>query len=265
MVKKNVRIPTKRSSRRTPGDMRAANLSKGAVLLQYEPHSKASKQAVNNWRIVESKGFFVYETGCVLPDVYYRKKGVEGPARIKAHHAAFVALVEPTFKNVTESERDERGWPVSREISHLCHWNACCNPSHMISEPRWSNWKRLYCGRSGKCDCGMEPQCKQIFHPAAWWDDESHWPVQLRKDLNRIRSLASNKGQFSIEILPSDTYRVEDLKAANRRERRRRGTRHVKQTVRLAQSKKHRSSDSDSKKQGSSDGDSDEHSSSGGD
>lgn len=232
------RKPTKRSSRRTPGDMRSANLGAGAVLLEFETHPQASKQAINSWRTVESKGLFVYESGCILADAYYRKKGVDGPARIKAHHAAFVALVEPSFKNVTEHGRDERGWPVGHEISHLCHWGVCCNPAHMVAEPRWKNWKRLYCGASGRCDCNVEPACVQVFHPAAWWEDEENWPVQVRKDLNRIRSLASSRGRFRVDILPSDTYRTEDLKASNRRERRLRGRRNVKQTARLSQSRK---------------------------
>lgn len=235
--------PVKRSKRRSPGEMRSANLSGGAVLLEFPTHKEAGKKAIHEWRTVESKGFFVFETGCILPDPYYRKKGVEGPARVRAHTSVYKAIVDPEFENKNTNERDERGWPITPELSHLCHWNACCNPLHIVSEPRWKNWKRLYCGSTGQCDCGMLPKCTQVFHPTVWWDDEKNWPNQVFKDLNRVKSLASSKGQVDVKILPSDTYRVEDVKASNRKARRQAGMNTIKQSNSLSASRKRKADD----------------------
>jgi hypothetical protein len=53
---------------------------------------------------------------------------------------------------------DERlnsfGWSEMLQASHLCHMGPmCCNPTHVIAEPRWRNFKRNYCGSAGVCDC----------------------------------------------------------------------------------------------------------------
>lgn len=52
--------------------------------------------------------------------------------------------------------RNSRGWPEVLQASHLCHEGpSCCNPTHVIVEPKWRNVKRNYCGSAGQCDCSL--------------------------------------------------------------------------------------------------------------
>lgn len=161
----------KRTARRTVAEMRQEMRDNGAVFLDWSNLIK--KEAVSNtpenmnaFNTISEKGFFVFANGCILPHPYYSKKGKDGPARFRGHKA-----VAKLFKHASTSTdlKNDDGWPMTPEISHLCHWSSCMNPDHLIFEPRWKNWKRLYCFG---CDCNVTPACLQKFHPSTYWEDE---------------------------------------------------------------------------------------------
>lgn len=171
----------KRSARRTVAEMRAEMVRSGGVFLDWS--FKIKKEGVANtpenlnaFNTVSEKGFYVFENGCILPHPYYSKKGKDGPARFRGHKAS-MSLFKKTL--VSASDRNEDGWPMQMEISHLCHRPSCLNPDHLLWEPRWKNWKRLYCFG---CDCGVTPACLCKFHPSTFWDDEKNWPKKLGYD-----------------------------------------------------------------------------------
>jgi len=162
----------------------------------------------NAFNTISEKGFFVFETGCILPHPYYSKKGKDGPARFRGHKVSlemFHDVLTPP-----SAERNEDGWPLMLETSHLCHWPACLNPDHLISEPRWKNWKRLYCFG---CDCNTEPACLAKFHPSSYWENEKNWPKKI--GYSKIGQLKAKLPQL-VKILPKDHFKKVDLKAANR-------------------------------------------------
>jgi len=245
-----VKAAVKRSRRRTVGDMRQEMLEMGGKLIVFAPHGDATPAQIHAWKTVECKGLLVLENGCCVPHVYYRKGGLQGPSRIRAHNAACAALRDPTWRqrrdgNDGDGDGDGRGdggggggggggdahgWPTDMVLSHLCHMPACCNPAHLVAEARWRNQKRVYCGRTGSCDCGMDPPCAQTYHPASWWTDERHWPRAARRFRATLRrSAASAFSSCHVDKLPSDHYRVEDTKARNRRGRHERGKLHKQQ------------------------------------
>lgn len=43
---------------------------------------------MNAFNTISEKGFFVFETGCILPHPYYSKKGKDGPARFRGHQVS---------------------------------------------------------------------------------------------------------------------------------------------------------------------------------
>ncbi len=124
----------KRSARRTVAEMRNEMVENGGVFLDWsfkiKQESKANTPENRNaFRTISEKGFFVFETGCILPHPYYSKKGKDGPARFRGHRIS-MKLFHPM--TTAEDDRNEDGWPVNLEISHLCHWSACMNPDHLI-------------------------------------------------------------------------------------------------------------------------------------
>ena len=145
--------PVKRSSRRTVAEMRTEMIENDGVFLDWSFKIKSESQQNtpenrNSFNTISEKGFFVFENGCILPHPYYSTKGKDGPARLRGHKVSMNIFHPP--KTESKSERNKDGWPINMEISHLCHWSACINPDHLIWEPRWKNWKRLYCFG---CDC----------------------------------------------------------------------------------------------------------------
>lgn len=152
--------------------MRREVLDNNGVFLDWKNHieqnaKNLSKQTLHEFNLVNEKGVFVHEGGCITPHPYYSKKGKDGPARTKGYKAAF-NLFKESFVAEKEGETNGDGWPVKKEISHLCHWSSCMNPDHLVLEERWKNWKRLYCRG---CDCNVLPECIGKFHPSAWWSE----------------------------------------------------------------------------------------------
>lgn len=216
----------KRSARRTVAEMRREMKEKGGVFLDWSEKIKSegvskTPENMNAFSTISEKGFLVFETGCILPHPYYSKKGKDGPARFRGHKISMKLFHK--IKTSESSERNEDGWPLTPEVSHLCHWPACMNPMHLISEPRWKNWKRLYCFG---CDCNVVPPCVQKFHPSVHWNDEKNWPKQVGYD--SMSKLKANLPSL-VKVLPKTYFDKVDLKAANRLIRLKRKRKHDKQ------------------------------------
>ena len=203
-------------------------ISQGGVFLDWSKWIQAegvspSPQLLNAFETISQKGFWVFETGCILPHPYYSKKGKDGPTRFRGSKVAFQLFHEA----VEEAQpRNEDYWPMTPEITHLCHWNACMNPEHLVSEPRWKNWKRLYCFG---CDCNVEPKCLAKFRPSAFWQEEKNWPKKLGyAEQGALRQTLPEL----IRILPKSHFRKEDLKNRNRLIRKKRQRKHEAQRKR---------------------------------
>lgn len=223
--------PVKRSARRTVAEMRQEMKENGCIFLDWSTKIKSegvsqTPENINAFSTISEKGFFVFETGCILPHPYYSKKGKDGPARFRGHKASMKLFHK--VKTTARDERNEDGWPTVHEISHLCHWPDCMNPDHLIWEPRWKNWKRLYCFG---CDCNVSPSCLQKFHPSIHWKDEKNWPNKIGySDMAKVKE----KLPSLVKVLPKNYFDKADLKAANRGIRLKRKRKHDKQTTKNA-------------------------------
>ena len=207
-------------------------ISGGGVFLDWSEKIKKSAlsrtpQHLNAFQTISNKGFWVFENGCILPHPYYSKKGKEGPARFRGSKAAFQLFHVPVEAPVP---RNEDFWPMTTEITHLCHWSACMNPDHLVSEPRWKNWKRLYCFG---CDCNVEPKCLSKFRPSAFWQEEENWPGKLGyADPVALKRVLPD----DVRILPKTTFRKKDLVSKNRIIRKKRAKKHSAQRRRKKKS-----------------------------
>lgn len=221
-------ISAKRSVRRSKADMRRDVLSGDGVYLNWDDKIKAyaknqSKQAIHEFNLVVEKGVFVFSNGCILPHPYYSKKGDEGPARVKGYKASF-NLFHSSLQTSNDNQTNKDGWPINKEISHLCHWNACLNPDHLILEERWKNWKRLYCNG---CDCNVFPKCIAKFHPTSWWKNTENHPEKFGySQIDKLKEVLPAQ----LKLLPKNHYSKEDQKAVNRKRRKKRGSKHALQT-----------------------------------
>lgn len=230
MIEKLGMRSVKRSSRRTVAEMRKEMMDNGGVFLDWsEKINKEGKDKTtenrNAFETISQKGFFVFENGCILPHPYYSKKGKDGPARFRGHKVS-LKLFKLIDKEPKVQIKNDDGWPMNKEISHLCHWNSCMNPDHLIYEPRWKNWKRLYCFG---CDCNNQPPCLAKFHPSSYWDDVDNWPARIGYDqMKKLKKLLPSH----VKVLPKDQFRKADLKATNRLKRLKRKKKHEKQAQR---------------------------------
>lgn len=68
--------------------------------------------------MISEKGYFVFENGCILPHPYYCKKGNEGPSKLRGSKISANTFHE---KKPPKSLRNQDGWPMNNEITHLCH------------------------------------------------------------------------------------------------------------------------------------------------
>ena len=214
--------------------MRSEMIENNAVFLDWsfkiKTEGKNTPENRNAFNTISEKGFFVFENGCILPHPYYSKKGKDGPVRFRGHKASMNMFHLP--KTETKVQRNEDGWPTDVVISHLCHWSDCMNPDHLIWEPRWKNWKRLYCFG---CDCNNTPSCLGKFHPSSYWDDEKNWPTKIGYD--RISEIKEKLPKL-VKVLPKDHYKKVDLKDSNRLKRLKKKKIHDKQTKRKQKSRK---------------------------
>jgi len=176
--------PAKKGRPASP-EVRARHLNKGAVPFEFvdpgsdlvqmvfrpdivppEPlQGNALKAAQDAYRTMERKGFQVTrDLGCLVPDDQYCASG-EGNKK-KGHQRAceFFAHWKPT-QPPGEAKRNALGWPITLQISHLCHNRKCCRIDHLVVEQQWRNAKRNYCGDLGTCNCGGQPPCVGPYRP----------------------------------------------------------------------------------------------------
>ena len=258
----------KRSRRRSVGNMRVQMKEElNGFFLEFKLDRQCTDKAKHEWSMIQEKGFQVYSSGCIVPHPYYIAHGSKGPARVRGPKAAVCALKPPVEgftppgktkrkrkklkktkveieaeaeaeaeaeKKKVENPRNEDGWPTTLEVSHLCHWKSCIRPDHLVVEPRWKNWRRLYC--SG-CDCpvSFQNRCLRKFHPSAWWEDPrnaSRLPQQQLTNIEDVRQiLATTAGAVWLSKC-QDAMRQEDVKKRNKRKRKRKGKQHAHERAR---------------------------------
>ena len=98
------------------------------------------------------------------------------------------------------------------------------NPEHLVLEERWKNWKRLYCKG---CDCNVFPECISKFHPSSWWKQEENHPKKFGySQTAKLKEVLPEQ----IKLLPNDHFQIDDLKAKNKRKRKKRGVKHALQS-----------------------------------
>lgn len=213
----------RKKRKRSETDMRNQHLEKGALLLRFIGHPQASPEAVHNWKLIESKGFRVNSIGCVFPHEYYQKNGKLGPSRTPGPKTSVKFFLNQQPDAGNDTLKNELGWPIRKEISHLCHDSRCISPNHLVVEERWKNWKRMYCGRSGQCDCGMDPPCLAIHRPTTTMS-----PIVSITDHEEIKKLML---PYKVIILSEDYFANEDQKQYNRLKRKRKTRRHKRQAT----------------------------------
>jgi len=228
---------TKKSGKRSDEEVRKERLAQHALLLRVTPHvprtftreQKTEEDAYNalllKWRSIERFGFQVSRDspGCWVPHRQYLQNS-GGRQQLAPHVAA--ALWKGTVREETTQTTDVDGWPISPQFSHLCHLAMCCNPAHIALEPQWMNSRRNYCGKHGRCDCGMQPPCLAKFYPS-----------NIERDLNLLSYTSARLGErvrdtcpiVNIAIEPASKYDVQDKKRNNRLQRKRKSDKHAAQ------------------------------------
>ena len=186
-------------------------LEKGALLFKFvQPDAGSRKKEHILWfEQMQELGFLVTTRGCILP---YENFSGSSKGRPKGHKisALFFKGEAPTFPE------HRYGWPVSTQVSHLCHRKSCINPNHLVYEPQWTNLKRNYCGNSGSCDCGMNPKCILPYHNDVWKYEDKFLTYNSEGLNGAIRTHLSG---LRYRILPKDYYRSVDNKREQRNKR----------------------------------------------
>jgi Zinc-binding loop region of homing endonuclease len=222
-------IAKKSGPRRKSGSLRKEHATSGAFMIQFQspaapldmfrrqvppslrPASlltgKDLQSAQDKYRTMERKGFLVTkDTGCLIPHEQYctHQQG----ATIKGYQRTFAFFAQwcPTKGTL----RNQWGWPMQPQISHLCHRRSCARPDHIIAEEQWRNMKRNFCGASGSCDCGNEIKCLRRYQMEDQADDP---PLCLSED--EVREALSGAPPHVIH--GSEVYSNRDQKAAKRK------------------------------------------------
>eukprot|EP00878_Enallax_costatus_P000893 GHUV01001020.1.p1 GENE.GHUV01001020.1~~GHUV01001020.1.p1 ORF type:complete len:327 (+),score=92.26 GHUV01001020.1:641-1621(+) len=170
--------------KRTSGSVRKEHLVRGAFLIEFqnpaEPRDmcqrdmpiglgvgplqsgKDRQAAIDKYRTMERKGFRVTDDiGCLIPDEQYGT--YQQGATVKGHQRSFAFFAHWAPKQAPAAIRNEHGWPMNLQISHLCHRRSCCRVDHLVCEEQWRNIKRNFCGAGGECDCGSAIKCLRRY------------------------------------------------------------------------------------------------------
>jgi len=176
--------PVAKKGRRSSGSVRKSHLTRGAFLIEFATPNEAMdlvrrdlpigvgpthllqgseyQSAVDKYRAMERKGFRVTrDTGCLIPDEQYGT--YQQGATLKGHQRTFAFFARWCPKQGSEAIRNQFGWPMNLQISHLCHRRSCCRVDHSVAEEQWRNLKRNYCGECGECDCGNPIKCLRRY------------------------------------------------------------------------------------------------------
>jgi len=198
--------------------IRASMLEEGALLFKFDQPAGGSKknEHVTWFEQMEELGFLATTTGCLLPYANY-SGGSKGRPKGHKVSALFFKGPPPQFPC------HPHGWPVSAQVSHLCHRRSCVNPNHLTYEPQWMNLKRNYCGNTGSCDCGMHPKCVSTYHKDGW----EHADALVTYDVERIKDvLHTHLSGLRYTVLPKNHFNSVDKKSESRNQRLRMKRRH---------------------------------------
>jgi hypothetical protein len=180
---------------------------------------RPTQKVVNDWRVIEKKGFRVTEDGCLLPHPNHYPKAND---RLSAPEVA-MEFFSNKVRSTDDPARDEEGYPTSEQLSHLCHWNRCCWFKTLTFEPQWKNQKRNFCGRSGSCDCGNEVKCVRMYHSSEWPRTPkflAYDTPDLAAKLKALFEVREPGLSVTLKVLPKDHYVIQDQQRENRTERR---------------------------------------------
>lgn len=235
--------------RRSSGQVRMDYLSTGAFLVEFhEPKDpmdmwrreppmavgppsllsgKDLQSAKDAYRTMERKGFRVTkDKGCLIPDAQYST--YQGGATLKGHQRSFQFFARWMARAKGDTVRNEYGWPMSPQISHLCHRRSCCRIDHLVAEEQWRNLKRNYCGYHGSCDCGSEIKCLRRYQ----MEDQADEP-EFCKTVEEVKAVLIGAPKFTIH--GADRFANRDTAAAQRKQtkekRKRRQEKHQHQTA----------------------------------
>jgi hypothetical protein len=207
--------------RRPEADLRNEHLRSGAMLLSFSsklPTANVPSHVLLAWRKIEKKGFRVTTTGCLVPHFLHSHLSRNMTAAARVSLRFFKGLVPDKSLPAT----NELGWPTRQEHSHLCHCKVCCNPDHVVLEAAWKTRKRNYCGRSGACDCGMEPPCLRVYRSVQATADELADATNLltySTENLAARLKAALPAVGRVTVLPANCYEAEDEKRKHRNKR----------------------------------------------
>ena len=98
---------------------------------------------------------------------------------------------------------------------------------------RWKNLKRNYCGYSGNCDCGSNPECIDTYHPPSFVRQDkflNYSTPGLKKKLVKLFEVNEVNLVVKVEILPVTYYVVQDAKRENKNKRIKGSKKTVKET-----------------------------------
>lgn len=243
--------PGKRKSRRTSDAVRKDHLPMGAFLIEFQapaqlrdmfggrtmpigvgrPPLQAGKErqsAIDQYRTMERKGFRVTkDTGCLIPDEQYGT--YQQGATVKGHQRSFGFFAGWVPRQGTQAIRNEWGWPMNLQISHLCHRRSCCRIDHLVAEEQWRNIKRTYCGCGGTCDCGNAVKCLRRYQ----MQDQADEPEFCAAEEEVKQAL---QGAPSFVIHGADRFAARDNKSKQRKQnkekRKRKQEKHAHATAR---------------------------------
>jgi hypothetical protein len=168
---------------------------------------KELQSARDQYRTMERKGFRVTkDTGCLIPHEQYCT--YQQGSTLKGYHRAFMFFGR--WRPAAGTLRNQFGWPMTPQISHLCHRRACCRIDHLVAEEQWRNLKRNYCGHDGVCDCSNEIKCIKRYTMS----DQEEEPVFCTTE-HEVRELL--KGAPSYRILPANHFAGRDESAEQRK------------------------------------------------
>lgn len=217
--------------RRASGAVRRDHIERGAFLVEFATpdapmdmfrkpvppglgpvtffNENERKSAVDQYRTMERKGFRVTaDIGCMIPDEQYST--YQQGATVKGHQRTFAFFGQ--WRPGVSDLRNEFGWPMQPQISHLCHRRSCARPDHLIVEEQWRNLKRNYCGLNGVCDCGNEIKCLRRYQ----MENQTDAPLLCQ---SKEEVQAALEGAPSFVVHGADRWANRDSKAADRKAR----------------------------------------------
>lgn len=222
----------KSSKRRQESECRNEYLDQGAVLLDIKRLDGKHLGHYDQWLKIQKYGFRVTTDGCLVPYRQFRpKKGQSGTkVGYRASAICFNHVDVKRLGKVDPERRNPDGWPSELQISHLCHVESCCNPSHLVVEERWKNLKRNYCGSTGRCECPFAVKCVLPYRSSSAEREVSLVTYESKEMKAQIRKALPET--VTVNVLPRHYYKVQDEKRVNQLKRKKSTKHHKNQAAR---------------------------------